>query len=392
MRPINEIENRCSRSYTTVTVRPIHSSGLELLRQWFGEQKWSQNLKTKSVDKKTELLQNQVMSALNKFLPQKQIKVASDDEPWYTKTLKKLDRRRRREYNKNRRSAKYISLSQLYKEKLSKAKKKYKINMIDNIKQASPGTWYSKLKRISRVDQGKSEVLQVEEISHLNDQQQAEMIADQQSEISNSYKGVELTHVLIPQFTPEDIPQLSQAQVKEYILKLKSNKATPPGDIPVKIIREFADQISIPLSDIINSSLKQGCWPDMYKKEVITPIPKEYPVLKMEMLRPISALLSFNMVQEMVIVDMIVSDMMKNLDPTQYGNRKRTSIAHYLVRMLHKIISETDNNSRGEKKAVLCTFIDWKQASPVSHPGGEVILRKRCPAEFDAPTYKLFPE
>ena len=80
------------------------------------------------------------------------------------------------------------------------------------------------------------------------------------------------------------------------------------------------------------------------------------------MLRPISALTSFNKIQEMAIVEMISSDRRSKLDPTQYGNRKRTSITHYLIRMLHRILSETDKNSRGEIKAVLCTMIDWKQA------------------------------
>ena len=59
---------------------------------------------------------------------------------------------------------------------------------------------------------------------------------------------------------------------------------------------------------------------------------------------------------------MIASDMSAQLDPTQYGNRKRTGIEHYLVRMIHRILTETDNNSRGEIQAVLCNFIDWKLA------------------------------
>ena len=80
------------------------------------------------------------------------------------------------------------------------------------------------------------------------------------------------------------------------------------------------------------------------------------------MLRPISALLCFNKVQEMAICQMIASDMSAKLDPTQYGNRKRKGIQHYLIIMLHRILSETDRNSRGEVKAVLCTFIDWKEA------------------------------
>ena len=83
-----------------------------------------------------------------------------------------------------------------------------------------------------------------------------------------------------------------------------------------------------------------------------SPIPKEYPATNIDMLRPISALLSFNKVQEMAICEMIAADMEANLDPTQYGNRKKIGIQHYLVRMLHRILSETDGNSRGEIKAV----------------------------------------
>jgi hypothetical protein len=151
--------------------------------------------------------------------------------------------------------------------------------MIYTIKEAKPGEWYSSLKRISRFDQGKGEVLQVEEISHLSDQQQAEKIADHQAAISNLYKGVELKDIDIPPFTEEDIPLLGVKEVKEYILKLIVKKATPPGDIPVKIIREFAQYLSVPLCNIINSSIKEGVWAKCYKKETITPIPKEHSIL-----------------------------------------------------------------------------------------------------------------
>ena len=80
------------------------------------------------------------------------------------------------------------------------------------------------------------------------------------------------------------------------------------------------------------------------------------------MLRPISSLLTFNKIHEMVICEMLIADMSANLDPTQYGNKKRCSIVHYLIRMVQRILSETERNSRGEVNAILITFIDWKQA------------------------------
>ena len=360
--PINEIDNRCSRTYREIKVRPITKSGMVRLREWFETQDWSQILSEDSINIKAESLMSMITDALNTFLPEKTIRVASDDEPWYSESLKKLDRRRRREYNRNRKSPKYLELSSLYKEKLSKTKKKYKRDMIDDLKYAKSGEWYSQLKRMTRYDQTKMEIVQVEEISSLDDQEQAERIADQLAQISQLYKGVERSDIVIPQFSTDDIPQLTVSKVKEYISRLKARKSTPIGDIPAKIIKEFAQYLCIPLTDIINSSLTQGQWADCYKKEIITPIPKEYPVLKIDMLRPISALWSFNKVQEMAICEMIASDMQAKLDPTQHGNRKRTGIQHYLLRLIHRILSETDNNSRGEIRAVLCTFIDWKQA------------------------------
>ena len=59
---------------------------------------------------------------------------------------------------------------------------------------------------------------------------------------------------------------------------------------------------------------------------------------------------------------MVISDMKTKLDPSQYGNQRRTSIQHYLVKMMDKIVTNLDRNSKGEIKAVLVLFVDWKSA------------------------------
>ena len=80
------------------------------------------------------------------------------------------------------------------------------------------------------------------------------------------------------------------------------------------------------------------------------------------MLRPIANLVNLNKIMEKIITEMIVSDMSSSLDPSQYGNQKNISIQHYLVRLLNRIVSSIDRNSKGEVNAVLCMFVDWKQA------------------------------
>ena len=59
---------------------------------------------------------------------------------------------------------------------------------------------------------------------------------------------------------------------------------------------------------------------------------------------------------------MIISDIKESMDPAQCDNQKNLSIQHYLVRLLHRIITNLERNCKGVGDAVLCMFVDLKQA------------------------------
>ena len=61
-----------------------------------------------------------------------------------------------------------------------------------------------------------------------------------------------------------------------------------------------------------------------------------------------------------MISELMVSDMKQKMDQSQYGNNKGISVQHYLVKMLHKILTQLDNNSGGDTFAVIAALIDWK--------------------------------
>ena len=135
-----------------------------------------------------------------------------------------------------------------------------------------------------------------------------------------------------------------------------------------KIFKEFAYHLSEPITSLINQCIADGAWPDVFKHEIVTPIPKVFPPKKIEDLRNISGLLTINKVAEKCIAELIISDMKEKLDPKQYANQKGISIQHYLVEMLNRILTALDSNSKGETKAVIATLIDWKQAFPRQCP------------------------
>ena len=71
---------------------------------------------------------------------------------------------------------------------------------------------------------------------------------------------------------------------------------------------------------------------------------------------------NFAKISESFLAEFITSDMLPTNDPAQYGNQKGLSTQHYLVRMIHQILTATDKNSKKEAIAVLMQMIDWNSA------------------------------
>ena len=94
----------------------------------------------------------------------------------------------------------------------------------------------------------------------------------------------------------------------------------------------------------------------------MTQIPKSYPCNSIDQLRNISGLFHFDKIMEKLISKLMITDMKSSRDLSQYGNEKRTSIQHYLIKLIHRILESTDKNSKNEKFAVVAAMIDWKSA------------------------------
>ena len=99
-----------------------------------------------------------------------------------------------------------------------------------------------------------------------------------------------------------------------------------------------------------------GEYPNIWKNEVITPIPKAYPSKSESDLRPISGALNFAKVADKIMSSYIIHDMEPTRDQSQYGNEKGLSINHLLIQMLHQILKAVDTNNTSEKRAVILSI------------------------------------
>ena len=58
---------------------------------------------------------------------------------------------------------------------------------------------------------------------------------------------------------------------------MNTNKSNVNGDIPAKLLKMFSEKLAKPVADLLNTAIKQGSWPDIFKLEIVTPIPKKFP-------------------------------------------------------------------------------------------------------------------
>ena len=137
------------RKKKEITVRLLPESGLEQFGDWLKTESWEKVFNAKTAHDKARNLQNLLMENLDKFLPQKVMKITSEDRPWFNQKLKNMDRRLKREYVKHMQAKKWKFLQTKLKEKCSEEKVNYYTNIVEDLKTSQPSQWYSKLKRMT---------------------------------------------------------------------------------------------------------------------------------------------------------------------------------------------------------------------------------------------------
>ena len=360
MKAIDAINNNPARTTKEVKFRPLPESGIRDMGKWLVSYNWDSVINAETAHKKAEILQTILLEKLDFYLPEKIVKFTSEDQVWITPEIKEISRKKSREFFKKRKSQNWETLNNQFEEKCAIARVSYYTNIVNDLKDSDPGQWYSKLKRMTSYDQLKSEQVNVLNICDLSKVEQAETIADNFAKISNEYEPIDPSKIQMNPKNDEPLPALEDYQVYEYLRKIKTNTSTAKGDIPAKIIKEFAPELAAPLTDIINCMSKRGEFPHIWKIETVTPAPKVYPPENVNDLRKIAGLKNFSKIAEKILGDFMLSDMAKTRDPSQYGNEKGVSVNHYLINMINEILLCVDKNTANEKFAVLCSVIDLR--------------------------------
>lgn len=126
---------------------------------------------------------------------------------------------------------------------------------------------------------------------------------------------------------------LTSAHVGKTLRRVNPKKAAGPDNIPGRLLREYADQLTDVLTDIVNLSLR------CLKATTMVPVPKKSPVSCLNGYHPIAVTPIMMKCFENLIMRRIKTLLLPTLDPLQFACHHHDAIAT----TLHLGLSHLDN-------------------------------------------------
>ena len=127
---------------------------------------------------------------------------------------------------------------------------------------------------------------------------------------------------------------LKDDEVQKIIMNLDGSKATPVGDIPTDMLKQAIDIHLLIMTQIINMSIDNNCYPEDLKLAEVSPVFKKKDDLNKENYRPISVLSHVSKVFERVMYQQIEGFMKDKLSNLLIGFRKNHNTQHCLTNLL----------------------------------------------------------
>ena len=95
-------------------------------------------------------------------------------------------------------------------------------------------------------------------------------------------------HLGLPVETKFSILLVRENYVKEALLNINHMKASVADEINSFLLKSVAHIVARPLSELINNSIRNGCFPDLWKRSRVIPLHKSGSLDDMDNFRPIS--------------------------------------------------------------------------------------------------------
>ena len=254
-------------------------------------------------------LTNAIEEGINKFIPTRMTKT-KERPPWISLEIRRLLRKQRRLFEKQKGSAyasrasqHYRSLKAFVQRSIRKAYWQYVEGIITSKDDNSPADdkrFWRFIKHQKQEAQGVAPLKKDGKLVDDPSEKAANILNTQFQSVFSTRNPLSLkalctraTNFIKPDGTPNETPQMppiniTEEGVRRRLKGLNAHKAAGPDNIKPIVLKELADIIAPVVTRLYRASLKQAKTPDAWKEAHVTPVFKKGEKYKAVNYRPVS--------------------------------------------------------------------------------------------------------
>ena len=317
---------------------------------------WEEHITSESPSEIADQLHATLLKIADETMPWKTYKKRSTDDPWIDDPIRKVVNKRRAVYRNRGRDCKdWHELKDKSEDMIGNAKKKWYEGETEKL--MDPGSnrlAYAALSDLGTAERSGKRWQVMDTRPGKNESEVAEELADHYSQISQEYPPLNAQR--IPRTYDREITPPTEPEVIERLISMKKPKSYVTIDLPPKIVTATARSIGPVLTRIIRGVLEGRGWPQIWKNEEVTTIPKHKHAEDFDSCRGISCTSIYSKLTETYMLDCLREEV--QVGETQFGGLRGVGTDHMLAEMTTKILEDLDDN-RG---VVNVMSIDYQKA------------------------------
>lgn len=347
---------------------------------------WSDILSGADVETDSHLFLSTIKSTMNSFLKEIKSKCGQKSTlPWINENIRKSMKERdhalkialksNMEHDKRR----FTTLRNKVTKELRQAKASLFIDIINEANGNSKLIW-DNIKKLTGKDQknsGKTLELKVNGCVTQNSLQVATAFntyfVDSVKALTHSPPTDVLQSVPVDETQPVfSMNEVSELKVLRILSSLKGSKAKDVFGLDSSFLKKHRESLSGPITKMVNASIREAVFPQVWKSAIITPIFKSGNATEVSNYRPISILPVVSKIAEKCVAEQLITHLNNTpftLHPMQFGFR-----ANHSTETANCFFLETVKAKMDKGGVIGAVFLDLRKAfDTISH---EVLTTK----------------
>ena len=323
--------------------------------EWLTAKDWADVVQAKGSNNKANLYQKQILNAIEQFFPLRTIKRRNIDPPWINEKIRRLIKARKRIFvDTGGRTPEWKRMKKKTDKLIEKRRKIYQESQkIALLAEDADRNFFKQTKNYMTKE--RKAPFDVRDLfPGRTESQVADILAEHFNAISCEFKQLENDE--IPKTYSKAVPELPIHEVALRQKKFRKPKSVVKGDIFPNLVTKYADFLAVPLTSIYNEISATKIWPDVWKEERVTVIPKCGIPTEVGQLRNISCTMLASKVYESYVLNWALSQV--KLKENQFGGSKGCGTSHLLISVWQNILEDLEDC----RAATLLTAIDYAKA------------------------------